>query len=97
MTKRNIEILLKTFLLREKKIDWKTYADHFNINPSELCNESVKLTTKVTKIAEEFYRAEKFPVWWELRDILYRCCTYRPDDIKYIMLDIHENNVNGKT
>ena len=84
------------FLLRETNINWKKYAEHFNTDPSDLADDSMKMTEKVTKLSENFYTKQSFPNWWELKDILQRCCTYRPDDIQHVMISIHENNVNGK-
>ena len=96
MTKRNIEIVLKMFLLREKgNIDWKKYAKHFEVDYHQLSGTSMKAMDKVSILSELWYNKEPFPVWWELIDILHKCCDFCPEDIRFFMVDIHDNIVNG--
>ena len=96
MTKRNLTTVLKMFLLRERDIKWEKYAGYFNIDHSELADDSLTALEKVSKISELWYQREPFPLWWELSDILHMCCDYCNEDIRFVMMDIHEHIVNGK-
>ena len=96
MTRTNLTTVLKMFLLREKNFDWEKYAKHFQIDPSQLADKSLTALEKVSKISEHWYQREPFPLWWELSDILHMCCDYCPEDIRFVMIDIHEHIVNGK-
>ena len=96
LTKKNLTTVLKLFILREKGIDWEKYAGYFHIDYSELADESLTAVDKVSKISELWYQKEPFPLWWELSDILHMCCDYCPEDIRFVMMDIHEHIVNGK-
>ena len=76
-------------------MDWRNYAKHFKIDYRLLSDEALKLMEKVSIISEQYYKREPFPTWWELSDILHNCCEFCPEDIRSVMVDIHENIVNG--
>ena len=92
LTKQNVEILLKMFLLRkQEETNWKIYAKHFEMPFSDLPN-----LDKITKLSEHWLQNEPFPTWWKLQEILFKCCGEDIDEIRLIIHDIHEQIVTGE-
>ena len=95
LTKRTVEIVLKMFLLRkQREIDWKHYAKHFEIESSLLSD--LPILDRITKLSEHWLQREEFPVWWKLREVLFNCCAEYIDEIRLVMHDIQEQVVTGK-
>ena len=95
LTKRNVEIVLKMFLLRkQEEMDWKTYTKLFKIPISHLSDLSIP--DKITKLSEHWLHTVHFPLWWKLSEILFNCCGEYIDEIRLVMCDVQEKVVNGK-
>jgi hypothetical protein len=95
LTKRNVEIVLKMFLLRrQEEANWKIYAKHFEM-PISLISD-LPILDKIAKLSEHWLQNEKFPTWWKLREILFNCCGEDIDEIRLVMHDIQEQVVTGK-
>ena len=99
MTKRNVEKVVKVFLLRDSPVNaemWKQYAVAFGASLSDKGN--VSDMEKVSILCEYWYKKEPFPVWWELGDTLYRCCENWIDDIRLLMRNVNDlHYINGKS
>ena len=94
LTKRNVELVLKMFLLRkQEETNWKTHGEHFKM-PLSLISDLPALD-KVAKLSEHWLQNEQFPVWWRLREILFNCCHEYIDEIRLVMSDVQEQVVTG--
>ena len=95
LTKRNVEIVLKMFLLkRQEEANWKIYAEHFEM-PISLISD-LPILDKIAKLSEHWLQNEKFPTWWKLREILFNCCGEDIDEIRLVIHDIQEQVVTGE-
>ena len=86
------------FLLRENVQEtdkWVKYAQIFGVGISEI--KGLGDVEKVSKLCDHWYHSKPFPVWWELAELLSKCCESWNDDIRRVMRNIHDlHYVNGK-
>ena len=95
LTKRNVAIVLKMFLLRKQdKENWRFYAEQFKM-PISLISDLPNLE-RITKLSAHWLQNEQFPMWWKLREILFSCCGEHIDEIRLVVCDIQEQVLNGK-
>ena len=94
LTRRNVELVLKMFLLRkQEEANWKTYGEHFKMPLSHISD--LPVLDKVAKLSEHWLQNEQFPVWWRLREILFNCFREYIDEIRLVMSDVQEQVVTG--